>query len=60
MISGFLLDITFPSIVVALSGMILLITIIKYKKPLINYDIIESKKEENICSENERGVINEV
>ena len=50
MISGFLLDITFPSIVVSLSGMILLITIIKYKKPLINYDITESKKEENIYS----------
>ncbi|MDD2494203.1 MAG: MFS transporter [Tissierellia bacterium] len=50
MIFGFLLDITFPSIVVTISGLILFITIIKYKYTLIDYDYIESNKEENLHS----------
>lgn len=50
MIFGFLLDITIPSIVVTISGLILFITIIKYKYTLIDYDYIESNKEENLHS----------
>jgi branched-subunit amino acid transport protein AzlD len=59
MMSGFLLDITFPSIVISISGTILLITIIKYKFALLDYDQIETIKEESLHFEG-GDAINEI
>lgn len=44
MIFGVLLDIIAPSIVVFISGIVLLITIMKYKLSLLEYDNMESNK----------------
>ena len=59
MIFGFLLDITFTSIVISISGTILLAAIMKYKFALLDYDRNESIKEENIHYE-EGDVLNEI
>ena len=59
MIFGFLLDITLPSIVISTSGTILLITIVKYKFALLDYDRSEFIKEENLHFE-EGDAINEI
>lgn len=59
MIFGFLLDITFPSIVISIIGIMLLITIMKYKFSLLNYDCNELIIEESSNSE-EGDVTNEV
>jgi MFS family permease len=59
MMSGFLLDITFPSIVISISGTILLITIIKYKFALLDYDQNKTIKEENLHFEG-GDAINEI
>lgn len=47
MLAGLLLDVAFTSLVVALSGLILFVTIIRYKKALLNYDIITDKDAES-------------
>lgn len=54
MLFGFLYDIILPSVVVVISGLILVITVSKYKAALTNYDEIESE------SESIGDVINEV
>lgn len=59
MIFGFLLEITFTSIVISISGTILLAAIIKYKSALLDYDKNELIKKENMHYE-EGDVLNEI
>lgn len=54
MIFGFLYDIIIPSVVVIISGIILMLVTMRYKKGLLSYDEIESE------SESIGDVINEV
>jgi MFS family permease len=60
MLFGFLYDIILPSIVIIISGFILVITVMKYKAALISYDELEDKSEIKRESELIGDVINEV
>lgn len=51
MLFGFLYDIILPSVVVVISGLILVITVLKYKAALINYDEIESESIGDVINE---------
>ncbi len=51
MIFGFLYDIILPSVVVAISGIILFIAITKYKRALIGYDNSEPKEIGDVINE---------
>ncbi|MDU5083426.1 MFS transporter [Tissierella carlieri] len=60
MLFGFLYDIILPSVVIIISGLILVITVMKYKAALISYDELEDKSEIKPESELIGDVINEV